>query len=178
MKIKEIHVAKAAEILDDEGWGVFINFSPKAKELCWKIIKEHSDAGFRKYMDQTLEEALIAEFEHIIVPSNPSVTKEREKNLYYIYQTLFAILGPVYFALNKNLPAVTYKDMEKVINDSTPIDLTKAFIVKKYACYNKKWARLISHQIEPLERIKTKALIYLVTEAFIRALPEPLEKLA
>jgi len=176
MKITDQHVAWAAEILKDNTVSFGTVLSPRATELCLDIIIKHSDRDFNEKKDQLILEAIIAEYEWTIVPLPQKVTMTLNRDQYSIFQTLFAILGPVYCALGKTLPRVTLADLNRVLKDQTPVDLRKEALAQRYAQYNKKWAQLVASQFVPLQRIKTKVAIFVITEAFLRRLPEPLKK--
>jgi len=176
MKITDQDVAWAAKFLKIETAPFATVISPEAIKICQQIIDQHSDHSFHQEMAIMLSESQIAEYEWRIAPTPINLSRSFDIDLAHIFQTLFAILGPVYHAFGEKLPFVTASDIEAVINDPAPVDLVKAALVRRYREYNSQWANLVAIQFGPLERIITKANIFTLSESFLRKLPEPLEK--
>jgi len=176
MIITDEHVAKTAELLEKTSFPGSYAISPRAVTATRNFLTNCIESKCLDKIDCLILECLKLEYEHTVVPTPGNVTEIIERNRNFFYQTLFALLGPVYFLLGGRLPTVTMEEFNVIQDQCADLQATKQDIVDLHRLYNHAWADLISKQIAPLERMKTKVTLLIISKLFISKLHEPLEK--
>ncbi|MCD4760413.1 hypothetical protein K8R42_00770 [bacterium] len=170
MLISPEHVQMTGQILEGD----------EVRAHLWEILCPHSDqlfqdrvdllifqqkAGFFKRVHQMPKEGYVA----LILSLRPEMLLMIEAQIHAIY----AVLGPIYFAMGKQMPQITGRDIDVYLEDLPPYDFMSFFL--EFGRYNREWYTYITTLLNAVDQRPCRAAVRSICKPFIDKLPEPLE---
>lgn len=169
MRIKDEHLKVLDSVIAPHAFeGFAVSVSDEVMRLCQKLLAESCEPDVLKWISGSLSQCLEAEFEWRTTPMPVSESFLRDTQCFY--QTLYAMLAPLQSAQRKRLPRISGQDVQERLQDPAIRNLTIESIIKKYEQRNPAWPAYIRPSFSQLQRVVTRQLIWVITEAFFRKL--------